>query len=450
MLKPVLQPKKPSEKKYLSVSELNRKVKGLLENQAGQVLIEGEISNFVAAASGHWYFTLKDASAQVKCTMWKGRNQHLKFRPEGGMQIYLRAKVTLYEARGDYQLAVDYMEPAGLGNLQMQFEQLKEKLNAAGLFDPRVKKAIPQTPQRVGVVTSPTGAAIRDIISVMHRRFPMTEIIVYPCQVQGKKAHHSIINAIESANQRKEVDVLLITRGGGSLEDLWCFNEEALAHTIHQSVLPTISAVGHEIDFTIADFVADVRTPTPSAAAELVTRDQNQVAQNIDDLGFRLIQSMDGLTAELEARLSYLLLRLADPEPLLESHASELEGLYVRLKHAMTSNLQELKESLHSSQLALLQYHPEKQLSQVESQNNALKKRLSFAARTYFKNKQNALTYVAAQLNTVSPLATLDRGYSITLHNETLINSSSQVSVGQTIETRLKTGRIFSKVVETE
>ncbi len=449
MLKPVLQPRKPTERQYLSVSELNQKVKRLLEGNAGQVLIEGEISNFVAATSGHWYFTLKDDRAQVKCTMWRGRNSVLKFRPENGMQIYARAKVTLYEARGDYQLAVDFMEPAGLGNLQMQFEQLKEKLATAGLLDNSRKKTIPRRPNRVGVVTSPTGAAIQDILSVMKRRFPMTEVIIYPCQVQGKQAHRSIIQAIESANSRTEVDVLLITRGGGSLEDLWCFNEEPLAYAIADSKLPTVSAVGHEIDFTISDFVADYRAATPSAAAELLTPDTDQVTQAIDELTYRLLQSMELQISDLESRLAYLTLSLADPDPLLDAHKATLDGLLSRLKENLNQTIANNYSQLHQAQLALVQHHPKKQLQHFASQSSNLSKRLKFAIKTLLNDKQRQMAVNSGRLNAISPLATLARGYSITLKDETLIQSAEQVSVGDTIETRLNDGSITSKVIET-
>lgn len=447
MLKPVLQPKKPTERRYLTVSELNRRIKNILETNVGSTLIEGEISNFTAAASGHWYFTLKDQQAQVKCTMWRGRNQQLKFRPENGLQVYARAKVTLYEARGDYQLAVDFMEPAGLGNLQLQFEQLKEKLQSAGLFSEERKKQIPINPSRIGIVTSPTGAAIKDITSVLKRRFPMTEVIIYPAQVQGKTAHEQIIKAIKLANKRNEVDVLLISRGGGSLEDLWCFNEESLAYAIAESRLPTVSAVGHEIDFTISDFVADLRAATPSAAAELLSADQNEIMQSLDELNAQLLRAVNQQLQIHQHQLHSLSLRLTDPEPLLQTHSAKLDNLLSRLQRQMQHNYSGKRELLNEAHLKLIQLHPEKQLSQAESNNQSLSKRLLFSFQTLLNNKQQQLALTSAQLNTVSPLATLNRGYSITFQQDQLIKSVANIDKEKPLVTRFKDGTVTSQVL---
>ncbi len=446
MLKPVLQPKKPSEPKYLTISQLNRTIKNLLEQKTGQMLIQGEISNLVRASSGHWYFSLKDEQAQVKCTMWRGRNQLIKFRPENGMQIYVRAKVTLYEARGDYQLSVDYMEPAGLGNLQMQYEQLKQKLETEGLFSSDRKREIPHRPLSIGVITSPTGAAIRDVLTVMQRRSPMTEVIIYPCQVQGKQAHRTIIEALKVANKRKEVDVLLLTRGGGSLEDLWCFNEEALAYAIAESKLPVISAVGHEIDFTISDFVADLRAATPSAAAELLTVDQRELRQQLDAIQIYLSQNLNNQLEQLQSRLSLLRLRLTDPDPLLATYQAQLKQYAQSLTANLRQLLSEKNTLLHKTQLKLLQQHPERQLQRAESVNQALRLRLKRAIDVWLKERQQRLAATAQQLHLVSPLATLDRGYSITLKNTSVIRSTKQLSKGDRLTTRLGDGEVISEV----
>ncbi len=446
MLKPVLQPKKPSEPKYLTISQLNRTIKNLLEQNTGQMLVQGEISNLVRASSGHWYFSLKDEQAQVKCTMWRGRNQLIKFRPENGMQIYVRAKVTLYEARGDYQLSVDYMEPAGLGNLQMQYEQLKQKLETEGLFSSDRKREIPHRPLSIGVITSPTGAAIRDVLTVMQRRSPMTEVIIYPCQVQGKQAHRTIIEALKVANKRKEVDVLLLTRGGGSLEDLWCFNEEALAYAIAESKLPVISAVGHEIDFTISDFVADLRAATPSAAAELLTVDQRELRQQLDAIQIYLSQNLNNQLEQLQSRLSLLRLRLTDPDPLLATYQAQLKQYAQSLTANLRQLLSEKNALLHKTQLKLLQQHPERQLQRAESVNQALRLRLKRAIDVWLKERQQRLAATAQQLHLVSPLATLDRGYSITLKNTSVIRSTKQLSKGDRLTTRLGDGEVISEV----
>lgn len=449
MLKPVLKPQKPSERRYLSITELNRKVKRLLEEQGSNLMISGEISNFVAAASGHWYFTLKDEQAQVKCTMWRGRNQTLKVRPENGMQVNVRAKMTMYEARGDYQLNIDFLEPAGAGNLQAQFDQLKEKLAHAGLFDASKKRPIPQQPRRVGIITSPSGAAIRDVITVMRRRFPLTEIIIYPCQVQGRQAHVGIIEAINTANQRNEVDVLLLTRGGGSLEDLWCFNEEALAYAIAASQLPTIAAVGHEIDFSIADFVADLRAPTPSAAAELLTPDAAQLRQKLDDLQFALSKNVKTYLNLKAHQLERFQLKLIHPQSALAQHQSQLQSLGQRLAQASKETVQDLQSQLHRLQLQLSQRHPQNRIETALQKNDALKQRLIFALNTQLNRRQALLAARADRLNTVSPLATLSRGYSVTLKSDQLIQSESQVKPGDIIITRVADGEIESQVQQT-
>ncbi|MEE4246289.1 MAG: exodeoxyribonuclease VII large subunit, partial [Kangiellaceae bacterium] len=336
MLKPILQPQKPTnsghkQANYLTVSQLNAQVKTTLERGIGQVLLQGEISNFIAAGSGHWYFSLKDSQAQVKCTMWRGKNQRVRFNPEDGLKVYVRAKVTLYEPRGDYQLAIDFMEPAGVGDLQLQFEQLKKKLQQQGLFDTENKQAIPDAPNKVGVITSASGAALHDVLTVMKRRFPLTEVIIYPTQVQGAQAHNQICQAINLANKRQEVDVLLLTRGGGSLEDLWCFNHESVANAIFQSQLPLVSAIGHEVDFTIADFVADQRAATPSAAAELVTPDQHQVVQKLDELSFALIKKIQSLVKDKSHRLALLSHKQTNPDVLVSSYQTRLKQLLSEL-----------------------------------------------------------------------------------------------------------------------
>ncbi|NVJ59914.1 MAG: exodeoxyribonuclease VII large subunit [Gammaproteobacteria bacterium] len=448
MLKPVLQPRRPTERQYITVTELNRKVKHQLEDSVGQVLIEGEISNFIAAGSGHWYFTLKDDAAQVKCTMWRNRNQLSKFRPESGMKVYARAKVSLYEARGDYQLNIDYLEPAGLGNLQLQFEQLKQKLTEEGLLDPAAKKSIPKNISRIGLITSPTGAAIKDVITVMQRRFPLIEIIVYPCQVQGKNAHSTVISALEIANKRKEVDVLLITRGGGSLEDMWCFNHESLAYAIANSELPTVAAIGHEVDFSIAEFVADLRAPTPSAAAELLTPDQHQLLQQIDSAEIFLQRSVKRAIKNYEQTLLLTTAKLKNPVPLLDSYAAQLNQNKHQLINSVKEQLSEQQHKLSQLQVKLLKTHPEKQLNQVDSSNKALKERLMFSMQTFLKQRHEKLASKAQQLNSISPLATLARGYSITLKDDKLIHSSNQVSIGDTIQTRLGAGKITSEITK--
>ncbi|HDZ10569.1 MAG TPA: exodeoxyribonuclease VII large subunit, partial [Bacteroidetes bacterium] len=278
------EPQQAPEKKIYTISEITRKIKRLLENAIPSIWLEGEISNFKRHSSGHIYFVLKDENSQISCVMWRGRNNGLYFTPQDGMKIQARGNVTVYEKRGNYQFEVLQMQPAGLGELQMALEQLKQSLKAEGLFDEQHKKKIPQYPEKIGIVTSPTGAAIRDLVSVVQRRFPSVQLILNPVRVQGAEAAGEIARAIDEFNAYGDVDVLIVGRGGGSLEDLWAFNEEVVARAIFRSKIPVISAVGHEIDFGISDFVADLRAPTPSAAAELVVRNREELLHTIQYL----------------------------------------------------------------------------------------------------------------------------------------------------------------------
>ena len=271
-----------------TVSRLNREIRTVLEQGFASLILTGEISNFITPASGHWYFTLKDERAQVKAAMWRGNNRSQRYRPENGAQVTVRARVSLYEPRGDYQLIVEHMEAAGEGQLKQEFDELKMRLAAQGLFSSAHKKPLPNVVHRVGVITSATGAAIKDILTVLKRRAPQLEVVIYPATVQGKDAHTQLINKISLANERNEVDVVILGRGGGSLEDLWCFNNEQLAHTIFDSKLPIISAVGHEIDTTISDYVADIRAATPSAAAELVSPNSAELTNQVQQMLNRL------------------------------------------------------------------------------------------------------------------------------------------------------------------
>ena len=281
------------ERDIFSVSRLVRETRSVLESSFPLLWIEGEISNFSRPASGHMYFSLKDEAAQVRCAMFRGKNIHLRFKPENGMHVLVRVRPTLYETRGDFQLLIEHMEEAGLGALQRAFEELKTRLGKEGLFDTRSKQSIPVLPKQIGVITSPTGAAIRDILSVLKRRFPAIPVLIYPTAVQGENAATEIASMIKLADQRKECDVLVLARGGGSIEDLWAFNEEVVARAIHACETPLIAAIGHEVDFTIADFVADQRAPTPSAAAELITPDQHDFRQRLNKQFDRLNQQLN-------------------------------------------------------------------------------------------------------------------------------------------------------------
>ncbi len=333
----------------LSVSDLNRLTKELLETSFPLFWISGEISNFTRAASGHWYFSLKDARAQVRCVMFKGRNSLVDTLPREGDLIEARATVTLYEARGDFQLTIEFLQPAGMGRLYEAFEQLKQKLQAQGLFDQSGKLAIPAEPRRIGVVTSPDAAALRDVLTAIQRRYPGMAVIIYPTPVQGKGAAERIAQAIHTADQRQEVDTLLICRGGGSIEDLWSFNEEIVAHAIAACRIPTISGVGHETDFTIADFVADLRAATPTAAAELACPDQSRLIQQLDQCQLRLHRAIRNLLDRHAQTLDYLSRRLISPVQQLQQQKNGLLQLKHRLQLAMQHRL-----TSHHRQLQLL------------------------------------------------------------------------------------------------
>jgi exodeoxyribonuclease VII large subunit len=386
-----------SEISILTVASLNTMVHDLLEECFAEIWVEGEISNLIQAASGHYYFTLKDKEAQVKCAFFKGATRNMTFRLENGQHVLVRAKVSLYTPRGDYQLIVNRVEEMGDGALQRAFEKLKKQLDSEGLFNAAYKKALPKFPQRIGVVTSATGAAIRDILQVLNRRFPLIEINIYPTLVQGKEAAAQIAHAIALANQHAKCDVLIVGRGGGSLEDLWSFNEEIVARAIFASEIPVISAVGHEIDFTIADFVADIRAPTPSAAAELVSPDGDQLATYFFDMEIALINSMQSRLARSEDKLFHLTKRLQHPKSRLLRTMQRVDELSLRLRDLL---------------------------------------------KFILARKHQALQLRMGQLNALSPLATLDRGYAIVKNkaNEKVVHFARDVETGNKVEIRFADG----------
>lgn len=365
-----------------SVSQLNQEIRDFLENQVMPLWITGEISNFACPSSGHWYFTLKDAQASIRCALFKPKSRGITAIPENGAQVLLHGRVSLYTPRGDYQFIADYLEAAGDGLLQKKFNLLKEKLLQEGLFEAIHKKPLPKWPSTIGVVTSPTGAAIHDILHVLNRRFPMINIIIYPTSVQGASAAAEITQAIQTANKQNDCDVLIVGRGGGSLEDLWPFNEEIVARAIFNSELPIVSAVGHEVDTTIADFVADLRAPTPSAAAELLSPDQIELRQT-------------------------------------------LEKTYARLKNLLNQTAQNITQKLDHFEQKILR-----------------------AMQTLIEQKKLNLLELSRALNTMSPLATLDRGYSLLLDkNHRVLNSIKEIQTGDKIIAQLKDGKINCEVL---
>lgn len=432
-----------------TVSRLNSEVRLTLELQFQQLWLVGEVSNFVAAASGHWYFSLKDQAAQVKVAMFKQANRYATVRPQNGQQVLIRARISVYEPRGEYQLLAEFIEPAGAGLLKQQFEQLKAKLAAEGLFAPERKRPLPVNPRRVGVITSPTGAAVRDIITVLARRAPGIELIIYPCQVQGETAAAQLRNMLSTAIRRNEVDVLIIGRGGGSIEDLWCFNDEALARAVADCPIPIVSAVGHEIDFALTDFVADVRAATPSAAAELVSPDQSQYLTALTQLQQRLSRAIRRQLAQLQPRLMQLQQRLQQlhPQRRLEQQQQRLDELQLRLQRRMQQHLQTARRQHSYLQQSLQHLSPAKAIKQQQLQLQQLAKRLQQAQQQQLKYSSQQLARLSAQLHTVSPLATLARGYSISFDSQQqALTSSAQLKVGDAINTRLAQGS-FNAVV---
>ena len=436
-----------------SVSQLNQSVRLMLENQLGAVWLTGEISNFSQPVSGHWYLSLKDENAQVRCAMFRMKNLRVSFRPTNGMQVLVRANVSLYEPRGDYQLIIESMHLAGEGLLMQQFEALKLKLAAEGLFAQHLKKNLPHFSKAVGIITSKTGAALQDILHILQRRDPSLKIIIYPTAVQGKDAATDIAQMIELANQRQEVDVLIVGRGGGSLEDLWCFNEEIVARAIFHSHLPVISAVGHETDVTIADFVADVRAPTPSAAAELVSRNQTELLQQLQYRRQRLEIALDRLFAEKQQKLKHLSLRLHNQHPQAQLRIQQqlITQLSHRLQQSLRHRWQKKAENLTALSIRLYKNPLPLRLQQYEQQLAQLKVRLNSHMNLTLSLQQKQLAHLCGKLDSLSPLKVLARGYSITQNQQNFtIRSMKDVNVGEQIKTRLPDGDIISQVIRLE
>ena len=436
-----------------SVSQLNQSVRLMLENQLGAVWLTGEISNFSQPVSGHWYLSLKDENAQVRCAMFRMKNLRVSFRPTNGMQVLVRANVSLYEPRGDYQLIIESMHLAGEGLLMQQFEALKLKLAAEGLFAQHLKKNLPHFSKAVGIITSKTGAALQDILHILQRRDPSLKIIIYPTAVQGKDAATDIAQMIELANQRQEVDVLIVGRGGGSLEDLWCFNEEMVARAIFHSHLPVISAVGHETDVTIADFVADVRAPTPSAAAELVSRNQTELLQQLQYRRQRLEIALDCLFAEKQQKLKHLSLRLHNQHPQAQLRIQQqlITQLSHRLQQTLRHHWQKTAENLTALSMRLYKNPLPLRLQQYEQQLAQLKVRLNSHMNLTLSLQQKQLAHLCGKLDSLSPLKVLARGYSIAQNQQNFtIRSLKDVNVGEQIKTRLPDGDIISQVIRLE
>jgi len=422
-------------RQVLSVSELNRMAKQLLEIHLPLMWIEGEISNFSKPSSGHWYFTLKDDNAQVRCAMFKGRNTQVRFIPKSGDKLVVRAKVSLYEGRGDYQLIVEHMEDAGFGLLQRQFEALKKQLQQEGLFDSQLKQPIPVPPSHLAVITSPTGAAIKDVLSVLNRRFPCLAVTVVPAPVQGEDAPHQLIKALQTADANDDFDVILLTRGGGSIEDLWAFNNEALARAIANCHTPVVSAVGHEVDNTIADYVADLRAPTPSAAAELLSPNGAEISSRLIALQRYLQESMRRGLKNQKQQLYHLRQRIRHPGQQLQSWAQRLDQAELRLRQAFTQIIRQNNAQTRQLNTRLFLRNPSALLGHQQEKYQAIDKRLRQSMLSLLQHKRDQLEQNLSLLNIVSPLNTLQRGYAIVKNDKgKIIRQSSELSSGQLLD----------------
>lgn len=438
--------------KIYTVSELNREAALALGEHFLMIWVEGEISNLSAPSSGHLYFSLKDAGAQVRCALFKNQQRGLRCKPANGMKVIVRAEVSLYEPRGDYQLIVERMEAAGDGALRRAFDALRLKLAEEGLFDLSRKKTLPQLPHAIGIITSPTGAALRDILSVLKRRFPAIPVIVYPASVQGANAKFEVAAAIEAANRRADCDLLIVARGGGSLEDLQAFNEEIVARAIAASSIPIISGIGHETDVTIADFAADLRAATPTAAAEHATPDQQQWLSALIQAEKRLEQFLQRKLIRTRQNLDWLDKRLQQQHPgqKLRRSAQRLDELSLRLTQGILRKQQHHHHQLAAASAKLSRFNPAARIKSQQQRQHDLAQRLQWAMQNKLKQNRINLTNASQTLHMVSPLATLNRGYALVTETKSghIVRSIRQLAVGDTIQTRIADGQFVSEIVD--
>jgi exodeoxyribonuclease VII large subunit len=435
-----------------SVTRLVREVRDTIEYSFPPLWIQGEISNLAQPVSGHMYFSLKDKSSQVRCAMFKNRNRFLKFQPENGTAVLVKAKVSLYESRGEFQLIVESLEPEGVGALQLAFEQLKQKLMEEGLFAEEHKKSIPKFPTSIGVITSRSGAAIRDIINVLSRRYPLAMVIIHPVSVQGTGSSEMIEAAIISANKKNQSDVLILARGGGSLEDLRSFNEERVARAIYDSTIPIVTGVGHEIDSTIADFVADQRAPTPSAAAELVAPDIGQLRQSVNNLENALSRNINRTFNKYRDKITYLQNKVLDPGRSIQNYIQRIDELNLRLGRALSGNIKTKHNALLKYHGTLQKLNPLTKLGIYREKNKHFQHAIFSAMRNKLILSKNHLEKITRTLHTVSPLATLDRGYAIVSDatNDKIVKDINVLKVGTETKTRISNGSIYSRITKLE
>ena len=438
-----------TERTIYTVSKINARVRQLLLDHLEPLWLEGEISNLSRPASGHIYFSLKDDRAQINCAMFRGRNQSLNFAPKDGMLVTVHARADLYEARGNFQLIVNFMEIAGTGELQRRFERLKQRLAAEGLFDQQRKQTLPEIPRRVGVITSASGAALHDVLTTLNKRFPALEVFVYPAVVQGDEAPASICAMLELSNARREVDVLILTRGGGSLEDLWAFNDESVARAIAASALPVVTGIGHEVDFTIADFVADKHLPTPTAAAQHLSPDQEMLAQNLANIQKHLSNCLDEQISYARQQLALKqeqLLRF-HPTAHIEQRMQRLDDAAARLHSGIHDLINHTRQQLTLLQTTLGYQAPIERIRTTHARLMNAATALGSTTKNTLRSHQHHLRDATARLNVLSPLATLKRGYSITTDEQgRIIGSIAPLSSGQKIGVRVADGRILASI----
>ncbi len=436
------------ERKVFTVTELTTGIRDLLESSFTSVWVRGEITGYRPAHSGHLYFALKDAECQISCVMFRTQSRFLKFRPEDGLEVVVWGKLTVYGPRGQYQLVLDSMEPVGLGSLMLAFEQLKRKLQAEGLFDARRKKPLPPFPYTIGIVTSPQGAAIRDMIRIISRRFPPADILLSPASVQGDKAPEELVEALHRLERVGGIDVIIIGRGGGSAEDLWAFNDERVVRAVAECPIPIVSAVGHEIDFTLTDFAADLRASTPSAAAELVVRDRTDLMDGIRHLVARMTNAMQNLVNTAWQAVDEAMKRLPDPRRRIQDQRASVEDLTSRLGRAMSKTLSITRQDAHTTYKRLRPEFLRNSLGRTREEGDFLQSRVERAMALALDHAKTRLDGMVKRLESVSPLAVLARGYSITFFQKTgaVVTDARDVEKGDALRIRLHKGDISCKV----
>jgi exodeoxyribonuclease VII large subunit len=436
------------ERRILTVSQLTAEIKDILESTFDEVWVEGEISNLRRPPSGHLYFTLKDEKSQIRGVLFKMQSRYLRFELEDGQQVICWGRLGIYEKRGEYQLILDYVEPKGIGSLQLAFEQLKGRLGEEGLFDEERKRPLPMLPQRIGIVTSPTGAVIRDMLHILRRRFENIEIVLYPVKVQGAGAADEIARGIGHLGEHGEVDVIIVGRGGGSLEDLWAFNEEVVARAIFASPVPIISAVGHETDFTIADFVADVRAPTPSAAAEIAVREKGDLLRMLNDRVTRIGREMNHFLVRSREQVIGIQGKIRDPRRRIEEHRLRLDECWSRLATTVQRTWRENRERAARVLQILLAQDPRHEIRTLRDGQAQLNKRLQGGMAILLDSKRKGWEKHVARLDAMSPLAILQRGYSITrrLPDGLILRKADKVGLNGQVSVRLHRGELICRV----